>query len=376
MFFISEVSPLFFILSLVWLTLGLGIRAFSDINNINIFLMTLYGFFLNVIMGAMYQLIPNSLMKKPILPKFSFGVFGFSLLNIFVSLLWFFGFLENIYFAFSTAFLMLIFVVHVSTALKKPNSITPKFLSASLIFMLINAFILVLWAFNKVNIFFLIHTFTLGVILNAIIGVELALVPLLYMEPFNMSHANKLFYLHQISVLGLLVSFYYENLNFVYIAGIFEFFTVGFFIYIVYKSMENRKFPKNIPYTLRYFFLGLGFLMIGIVFGLLASRGYLNPFLHADIMIYAFGATTVFGGIFHFMPRILWNKYYKDKIGTPNIPPIDSMIDQDIVKKVLPMIGASSLLQIVFETYDYLHPIGDILQLLVVLFGLYALKRK
>jgi hypothetical protein len=44
MFFISEVSPLFFILSIIWLIIDLILKAFINTNNINIFLIGLYGF--------------------------------------------------------------------------------------------------------------------------------------------------------------------------------------------------------------------------------------------------------------------------------------------------------------------------------------------
>ncbi|MGC8677923.1 MAG: hypothetical protein ACP5UF_06900 [Hydrogenobaculum sp.] len=308
MFFISEASPLFFILSIVWLIIDLILKAFTNQNNINIFLIGLYGFFLNVIMGAMYQLIPNSLMKKPRFPKLSFAVFGISLLNGFIILMWYFGLLGNIYFSFSNVALILVFIAHISTALKLPNSITTKLLTASLIFLMLNSIELLFFAFNKVNIFFLIHTFTTGFVLNAVIGVELALVPLLYMEPLNMGLANKLFWAHQISASILMASFFTYNLDIVYFAGILEFIVLGFFVNLIYKTVENRKFPKNIPYTLRYFFLGVGFLFMGVSFGLLVASGKLEPFLHADVMIYGFGLTTVLGGIFHFMPRILWNK--------------------------------------------------------------------
>ncbi|MGC8650835.1 MAG: hypothetical protein ACP5S8_07710 [Hydrogenobaculum sp.] len=375
MFFISEASPLFFILSIVWLIIDLILKAFTNQNNINIFLLGLYGFFLNVIMGAMYQLIPNSLMKKPKFPKLSFAVFGISILNGFIMLMWYFGLLGNIYFSFSNVLLILVFITHISTALKLPNSITTKFLTASLIFLMLNSIEFLFFAFNKVNIFFLIHTFTIGFVLNAVIGVELALVPLLYMEPLNMGLANKLFWIHQLSASILMASFYVFDLRLIYFAGILEFIVLGFFVNLIYKTVENRKFPKNIPYTLRYFFLGLGFLFMGVSFGLLVASGRLEPFLHADVMIYGFGLTTVLGGIFHFMPRILWNKLYANKLGQ-NVPPIDAMINQSIVKQALPMLGFGLFILIVFEANQYLKPVGDILYAFIVAYSLYAFIRK
>ncbi|GAB6078477.1 hypothetical protein [Hydrogenobaculum acidophilum] len=376
MFFVSEASPLFFILSIVWLIIDLILKAFTNTNNINIFLIGLYGFFLNVIMGAMYQLIPNSLMKKPTFPKFSFAVFGISVLNGFIMLMWYFGLLGNKYFSFSSAILIVLFVIHILSALKTPNSVTAKFLTASLIFLVLNVLELLIFPFNKVNVFFLIHTFTIGFVLNAVIGVELALVPLLYMEPLNMGLANKLFWIHQISASILIASFYVFDLKLVYFAGILEFMVLGFFVNIVYKTVENRKFPKNIPYTLRYFFLGLGFLFLGVSFGLLVASGILEPFLHGDVMIYGFGLVTVLGGVFHFMPRILWNKLYANKLGEQNIPPIDAMINQNIVKQTLPMLGFGLFVLIVFEANPYLKPVGDILYALIVAYSLYAFVRK
>lgn len=376
MFFISEASPLFFILSIVWLIIDLILKAFTNINNINIFLLGLYGFFLNVIIGAMYQLIPNSLMKKPKFPKISFLTLTLSILNGFIMLMWYFGLLENIYFSFSNALLILVFIAHISTALKLPNSITAKFLTASLIFLILNSIELLFFAFNKINIFFLIHTFTIGFVINAVVGVELALVPLLYMEPLNMGLANKLFLAHQISASILIASFFIYNLDIIYFAGILEFIVLGFFVNLIYKTVENRKFPKNIPYTLRYFFLGLGFLFLGVGFGLLAASSRLEPFFHADVMIYGFGLVTVLGGIFHFMPRILWNKLYANKVGEQNTPPIDAMINQNIVKNTLPIVGFGLFILIVFEANYYLKPVGDISYAFIVAYSLYTFIRK
>jgi len=376
MFFISEVSPLFFILSIIWLIIDLILKAFTNTNNINIFLITLYGFFLNVIIGAMYQLIPNSIMKKPKFPKLSFITLGLSVLNGFIMFLWYFGILGNIYFSISNIVLIFAFLIHISTALKIPNSITAKFLSASLIFLTINALEMLFYAFNKINIFFLIHTFTIGFVINAVIGVELALVPLLYMEPLNMGLANKLFWVHQISASILIASFYIFDLRLIYFAGILEFIVLGFFVYLIYKTIENRKFPKNITYTLRYFFLGLGFLLLGVSFGLLVASSKLEPFLHADVMIYGFGLITVLGGIFHFMPRILWNKYYANKVGEQNTPPIDAMINQNVVKNLLPFIGFGLFLLIVFESNHHLKPVGDIIYAFLTAYSLYAFIRK
>ncbi len=315
-------------------------------------------------------------MKKPKFPKVSFAVFGISLLNGFIMLMWYFGLLGNKYFSFSNAVLILLFAIHILSALKTPNSITAKFLTASLVFLALNALELLMFPFDKINVFFLIHTFTIGFVLNAVIGVELALVPLLYMEPLNMGLANKLFWIHQLSASILIASFYVFDLKFIYFAGILEFIVLGFFVNIVYKTVENRKFPKNIPYTLRYFFLGLGFLFMGVVFGLLVALGILEPFLHADFMIYGFGLTTVLGGIFHFMPRILWNKLYANKVGEQNVPPIDAMINQNIVKQVLPMLGFGLFILIIFEANHYLKPFGDIFYAGIASLGLYALKRK
>jgi len=376
MFFISEASPLFFLLSILMLTIDLILKAFTNTNNINIFLIALYGFFINVIIGAMYQLIPNSLMKKPKFPKLSFITLGLSVLNGFIMFFWYFGILGDIYFSFSNTLLILVFIAHISTVLKLPNSITAKFLTARLIFLMLNSIELLFYAFNKINIFFLIHTFTIGFVINTVIGVEFALVPLLYMEPINMGLTNKLFWIHQISASILIASSYIFDFRLIYFAGILECIVLGFFVYLIYKTIENRKFPKNIPYTLRYFFLGLGFLLLGVSFGLLVASSKLDPFLHADVMIYGFGFITVLGGIFHFMPRILWNKYYANKVGEQNTPPIDAIINQNVVKNLLPFLGFGLFLFIVFESNQYLKPVGDILYAFLTAYSLYAFIRK
>jgi len=62
-------------------------------------------------------------------------------------------------------------------------------------------------------------------VINAVIGVELALVPLLYMEPLNIGLANKLFWVHQISTSILIASFYIFDLRLIYFADILEFYS-------------------------------------------------------------------------------------------------------------------------------------------------------
>ena len=68
-----------------------------------------------------------------------------------------------------------------------------------LLYFLLSGIFLVLSEFAYVPFALAIHTLTDGFMLNVVIGVELAWIPMIYMEPLNLTLSKRLFYMGLLS---------------------------------------------------------------------------------------------------------------------------------------------------------------------------------
>ncbi len=280
MFHISRVSLYFFVLAFIDFCVGLFFFSFKSFNY-NPFI---FGFVFDALIGGLYQIVPNSFQKRLIAKDFSYFIlflktvltFSFIAKNIILEkvLLSIIGFL---------------FSAHIITSFKKLITFVQKFFAAGIFYLFLFS-IFEIGSFNyNVNEFFLLHTFLLGFMLNILMGTQLAIFPLLYMETPNYKFSKITFFAHQISVPLLLIGFY--KLQFSYIL-----------------LFESKKIPKGVPFTLKYFIVGLVFLVFGASIGsFVAAKEDLSfLFIHRDFMIFGFLAITIFGAMIHFVSRILW----------------------------------------------------------------------
>jgi hypothetical protein len=78
MFYVSKVSPFFFVLAIVDLFMSL-IYKFLNTDMKVVWVLAVFGFVAHTIMSAMYQLVPNSQGKALKFPSLSYFVFSSAL---------------------------------------------------------------------------------------------------------------------------------------------------------------------------------------------------------------------------------------------------------------------------------------------------------
>ncbi len=309
MFYVSKVTPLFFLLSFIDLFYSVLSRFFKY-DHIDMALIAVFGFILHAILGAAYQIIPNSQQTQLKFQKFSYIVFFLATISsILLYIKWF---LPASIFTFLS---VLLFSFHTLPVIKNIKPVTVKFLLISVLYMNVAAMLFLLAGLTG-NILYqtAIHTMTVGSMLNAILGVELAWIPMLLMHTLNVRFANTFFYIHQVSTLALFGSFYYFDYSRIMFAGIFELFVLSLFFFIVFKAWKSHTIGK-IPYVVKYFTGGLLFLAFGILMGIHLSASKMLQFIevHLDAMVFGFGGLTVLGAMVHLLPRIVWNMVYIKK---------------------------------------------------------------
>lgn len=344
MFYVSKVSPALFALALLNLFLSLILKPIDK----QLFLLTLtYGFVGTTLFGAMYQIVPNSQNRRLPLPPISYIL---SAIHFTSFILFYLG-----VFKIGSGLLLFswgAFFLHIFLGIKNWMPVTVKFLGVSAFYLfLASLFLFLNLSFGLVPFQLAIHTLTVGAMLNAVYGVELAWIPMLLMETLNVKKAKTLFWLKQVSTLLLLISFYLLEYKAIALASFLELGVSLYFLYLIYSLFKTRRTPAPIPYVVKIFLIALLFLPMGLLIGgFLASHPELIGKalnLHIDLLVYGFTAFTVFGGMSHLLPRIVWNW----KIAPSKMSSLIS-INELVEEKAFPKFLELSLLA--FTTYLYL----------------------
>ena len=348
MFYVSKVTPFFFALALLNLMLSLFLRLSQDTSLF--FVSLVFGFVGLTLMGAMYQIIPNSQNRKLSVHKISYFVFLLILLSFYK---FYTGNLET-----GSFFLFLgnlILFLHLLLNVKNFYPLTVRFLLASMIYLVLSTLFLYLHFKGFVPLQLSVHTLTVGAMLNAIYGVELAWIPMLIMETLNVRKGEKLFTAKQVSTLALVLAFWSMNYMLIALSGMLEFGVALYFLYLNYELFKRKRMPTPPPNVVKIFLFALMLLPFGMVLGIFsASHPQVLPFsfnLHIDFILYGFGAFTIFGGMLHLLPRIVWNWKVQEKEN-----PGFTMSDLVNEKELQVFLEYSALLYAFFLAIDSLFP--------------------
>ncbi len=313
MFYVSKMTPFFFLLAFT----DLFMAAFSQAlgyDYVFVGLVSVFGFILHTLIGAMYQIIPNSQQTELKNEKLQIFVFVASALSSF------FIFLKNYPIAsLFTLTAVVLFTFHVLPALKNLKPVTIRFLTASLLYMNVGALFFAMAYIPVEGLPFVpfqlaVHTITVGVMLNAVIGVEIAWIPMILMYTLNEKLARVVFYVVQAGVAVTLIGF--GTLQYKIVAGGSVVILLGLvlFLYIVFSAVKNTT-HREIPYVIKFFLAGLVFLTVGLLSGahLAGSENFDMVSLHMNLMVFGFGGLTIAGAMFHLLPRIVWNMVHVKK---------------------------------------------------------------
>ncbi|WP_457642300.1 hypothetical protein [Persephonella sp.] len=326
MFFISKWSPLFFLLAFINLVGSLILRI-KGTDHIDTGLIAVFGFVLYTLIGAGYQIIPNSQQRQIKYKNLQGVVF---LLAVISSVLMISG--QFFYASIFNLITILVFTVHITAIIHNVQPVTVKFLLASIVYANIGSLFFFLSELSgHILLQTVIHTINVGVLLNAVIGVELAWIPMMLMHSLNIRMGNIIFWLHQISALTLIGAFYFFDYKFILLGGIFEAVVLLMFFYVIFSAVKSSKALMKVQPPIKFFLGGHIFLISGILMGLHIAGSKMVQFIpvHMDAMVYGFAALTIFGGTLHLMPRIVWNMVHIKKAREgKTIPNVFQIIDQ------------------------------------------------
>ncbi len=355
MLYVSKITPSFFLLAMLNLFLSLLFMILPGFNQ-TFFITLVFGFIGSTIMGAMYQIVPNSQNRKLSAEFISYLVF----LGVITSLSLFY---IKLYLPASINYFMAVslFFLHIVLNIKNWMPVTVKFLALSATFFLVSSLFLLLHNFGILPLQLAIHTFTVGTMLSAVYGVEIAWIPMLMMEAINIKRLSKLFYLKLISTPLLLLSFYLLNYRLIAVSAILEIGVAAYFLYLLYDMFSKRRMSTPPPPAVKIFMSALILLPIGLVVGfLMASAPNILPYMvhtHIILLVYGFTALTIFGGIFHLLPRIVWNWKLKD---IPKAPTINQLVDEKDVPNFLFIFFLNLVLFVMLNSIEpvrYLAPL-------------------
>lgn len=369
MLYISKVSLLFFIFAFLYFSLSIFYKLEGDFYST--VYTSIFGFILSIVFAGLYQIIPNSQgikLKHENLTFFNFFLFSLSFI---------FFIFKNITLASIVVFLSIsIFLIHVLTVVKNIKPITVRFISIALFYTFISTFLFTLSNFYNIPLKIVIHTFTVGVLLNLTLGVQMAWIPMLTMKVLNLKLAEKVFYTFQVSIVLFFTSLLLENTLFYIISTTSLILNIFSYFYLLYRCIFKDLKLLKLQDIIKFFMLGWILFIGGFLVGLhmIFSKDIKFVWIHLDFMVFGFAFLTILGGTLHLIPRIVWNMKYMEKVKKgKNVPQVNQLINQNLLKIFLPVL---TVLLFSLIVVDFLHfpNLSFILLLLILFISFYLYK--
>ncbi len=249
---------------------------------------------------------------------------------------------------------MVLFEINIFPVIKNIKPITIKYLAVSLFYLLLSSIFLFLSSFDIVPVQLAIHTLTVGVMINAVLGVQTAWFPLFFMQNLDFQMSKKIFYFIQISTVLVIFSFYSLDYSLIGLSAVIEILSLFLFVLLMFVIIKQGKMIQKIPYAVKLFSAGHLFLFLGLFTALFVSGfkkfNYIG--IHLDFMVYGFAFFTILGGVLHLTPRILWNMVSVKKAQEgKQVPQINKLLNSDTVDKInflmVGLFGISMALEII-----------------------------
>ncbi|SHK49625.1 hypothetical protein [Thermocrinis minervae] len=359
MFYVSKVSPYFFLLAIGELLLMVVIKPF-DMSTA--WKMGVFGFMAHAIMAAMYQIVPNSQNRSLAFPKLSYLVFALSLT---FPVLLLSG--QALYASVLHAITVSLFFVHVLLSVRNLQPITVRMLLLGSVYLFLGSLFFLLSEMHIVHQALAVHSMTVGFMMNVVFGVEYAWVPMLLMETVNIKQGRRLFYLSLLGVPIFLLSFYIGDYRLVAFSSLLVFAFAGYFLWLVAQIFLKRRMPREIPLVVKYFLLGLFYLPVGLFVGfLMAAKGLVGEMLvyHMDLLLFGFVGTTLMGGLAHLLPRMVYNMYQQKGVNLA----ISDLVDEELLKKLLPISPICVFVMLYLDTWEITRYVSGVPYVIVWLF--------
>jgi len=287
------------------------------------------------IFGAMEQMIPvlsGTKLYNPKLGNFELANLHFYALN--ASLI---AFALSVFFANELAkfaalailILFLVFALIIFKTITRYNLIL-KFFTVSITYFLLASLLGVLILFGyPINRTAHVHLALVGWVTLTIFGAMYHMLPMLALKRLQSEKlANYQFYLSTIAVLGFALSWIFGK--FTGFFGVLMLLSFYLFAYIMFRTLLQGEFNfSKLDVSVKYFAFSLIYLIIAGTAGasmLVFGSSVLS--LHYHTALLGWVTLTIFGGMYHIVPMLIWIEKYSGKIGKEKIPTVKEMYDE------------------------------------------------
>ena len=361
---VSVVKPHFIFGSMALLILSVMIiladndllEAYFNSKILAITHMAVLGWASMIVFGALYQLIPvvfeTSLYSEK-LAKFTFWIFGFSILFLTYTF-WVGAFLSLLIYASLLTFsALLLFIINVVLSYKnsKKKNISSKFVITAIFWLAATEFVGTLIAFNfrfnfltEIHLHYLKIHATIGLIgwfLLLIIGVGSTLIPMfLVSHQLNENKLKRAYLLINVGLLGLSLNWFF--INYSLITPVFWLaIAIGvlFFFSFVFETY-NKRMRKKLDVGMKHTMISILSVFLPIIISLIVMMGFGMEEQLLTRVTTLFGFTTIFGFIttlilgqtYKTLPFIIWLDKYKGLVGKTKTPMPRELYSENIAK--------------------------------------------
>lgn len=361
---VSVVKPHFIFGSMALLILSVMIiladndllEAYFNSKILAITHMAVLGWASMIVFGALYQLIPvvfeTSLYSEK-LAKFTFWIFGFSILFLTYTF-WVGAFLSLLIYASLLTFsALLLFIINVVLSYKnsKKKNISSKFVITAIFWLAATEFVGTLIAFNfrfnfltEIHLHYLKIHATIGLIgwfLLLIIGVGSTLIPMfLVSHQFNENKLKRAYLLINVGLLGLSLNWFF--INYSLITPVFWLaIAIGvlFFFSFVFETY-NKRMRKKLDVGMKHTMISILSVFLPIIISLIVMMGFgmeeqlltRVTTLFGFTIIFGFITTLILGQTYKTLPFIIWLDKYKGLVGKTKTPMPRELYSENIAK--------------------------------------------
>lgn len=320
------------------------LEAYFNTKIIAITHMAVLGWASMIVFGSLYQLIPvvfETSLYSERLAKFTFWIFGFSILFLTYSF-WIGAFATLLIYAASLTFSALfLFIVNIILSYRKSKkkNIFSKFIITAIFWLAVTELIGTLIAFNfrynfltEVHLHYLKIHATIGLIgwfLLLIIGVGSTLIPMfLISHQLNENKLKKAYYLINFGLLALSLNWLFINYTFVssFFWLIIASGTIFFFSFIL--DAYNKRIRKKLDIGMKHTLISILSVFLPIVISLIILYGFDLEFsilkrattLYGFTIIFGFITTLILGQTYKTLPFVIWLDKYKSLVGKVKTP--------------------------------------------------------
>ena len=361
---VSVVKPHFIFGSMALLILSVMIiladnellEAYFNSKILAITHMAVLGWASMIVFGALYQLIPvvfeTSLYSEK-LAKFTFWIFGFSILFLTYTF-WVGAFFSLLIYASLLTFsALLLFIINVVLSYKnsKKKNISSKFVITAIFWLAATEFVGTLIAFNfrynfleEIHLHYLKIHATIGLLgwfLLLIIGVGSTLIPMfLVSHQLNENKLKRAYLLINLGLIGLSLNWFL--INYSLITPLFWLaIAIGvlFFFSFVFETY-NKRMRKKLDIGMKHTMISILSVFLPIIISLIVMMGFgmeeqllmRVTTLFGFTIIFGFITTLILGQTYKTLPFIIWLDKYKGLVGKTKTPMPRELYSENIAK--------------------------------------------